>query len=315
VLVAPNGKTALELLGSEKPDLILSDINMPEVNGFELCKSVKQNPAFAFVPFVVMSDNKDKSHMNRMVQYGASAYIVKPFNIDQLVILIDRILSDHFTLILKEKERLESEHFLLLDSITSLISALEARDAYTKGHSIAVAQIAAEMLSLTGAGEEDIKTLKIGGRLHDIGKIGIRDSVLLKPGKLTDLEFHHIKQHPTIGKKILISIPSLSSILPVVYCHHERWDGKGYPEGLKGEKIPFWARITAVADTIHALISDRPYRKGMPLERALQIIQEAKGTQLCPKCVDIFFDWIQSGEKKDILLATAHDDFLDHQHT
>lgn len=294
VVTASNGKKALETLETVKPDLILSDINMPEVNGFELCKSVKENPDFANVPFMVMSENKDKGYMNRMIQYGASAYIVKPFNIDQLVVLIERILSDHFVLVFKERERLESERALLLDSITSLVSALEARDAYTKGHSIAVSQIASEMLALTGASKEDVSTLKIGGRLHDIGKIGVMDSVLLKPGKLTDDEFNHIKQHPTIGKRILQSIPSLQNILSVVYCHHERWDGGGYPESLKGKAIPFWARITAVADTFHALASDRPYRKGMPCEKAFRIIHEVKGTQLCPQSVDIFFDWTNS---------------------
>jgi response regulator RpfG family c-di-GMP phosphodiesterase len=298
-VTASNGKIALEILNTERPDLILSDINMPEVNGFELCKSVKQNRDFADTPFVVMSENNNKSYMNRMVQYGAAAYIVKPFNMNQLTILIERILSDHFSLLLKERERLESERGLLLDSIASLISALEARDPYTKGHSLAVSRIASEMLGLTGAGRDDINTVKIGGRLHDIGKIGVMDSVLLKPGKLTDEEFQHIKRHPTIGKKILQSIPSLSTILAIVYCHHERWDGRGYPEGLQGDGIPFWARITAVADTFHALTSDRPYRKGMPYENAFLIIREVRGTQLCPECVDIFFDWVGTKGKTD----------------
>jgi response regulator RpfG family c-di-GMP phosphodiesterase len=301
VATASNGKVALEVLRAEKPDLIISDINMPEVNGFELCKSIKENPDFAAVPIVIMSDNKGKSHMNRTLQYGASAYIVKPFNIDQLVILIERILSDHFILLLKEKERLESERALLLDSISSLISALEARDAYTKGHSTAVSVIASEMLALTGADSEDVHTLKIGGRLHDIGKIGVMDSVLLKPGKLTAEEFDHIKQHPSMGKNILQPIPSLANILPVVYCHHEHWDGGGYPEGLQGEAIPFWARLTAVADTFHALTSDRPYRKGMPYQKAFQIIRSIRGTQLCPQCVDIFFDWIRSKKSAENL--------------
>jgi response regulator RpfG family c-di-GMP phosphodiesterase len=299
IITATNGKIALAAMHTEKPDLILCDINMPEINGFELCKLVKQDTEFADVPFIVMSGNNDKSHMNRMIQYGVSAYIVKPFNIDQLIILIERILSDHFLIVLKEKERLASERSHLLDSIASLVSALEARDAYTKGHSIAVSRIASEMLALMGASKKDIDTLKIAGRLHDIGKIGVMDRVLLKTGKLTEEEFNHIKQHPTIGRKILQPIPSLSDILPVVYCHHERWDGGGYPEGLKGNQIPFWARITAVADTFHALTSDRPYRKGIPYEKAFQIIQEVKRTQLCPESVNIFFDWVGTKGNED----------------
>ena len=301
VVTASNGNAAMAVMREEKPGLILSDINMPEMNGFELCKAVKGDPNYSAIPFVAMSDNKNKSHMNRMIHYGASDYIAKPFNIDHLVLLIERNLSDYFTLVSKERERLEWERTLLLDSISSLVSALEARDAYTKGHSIAVSRIASEMLRLTGADEEAVATLKIAGRLHDIGKIGVMDSVLLKPGKLSDDEFDHIKQHPEIGKKILQAIPSLAHILPVVHCHHERWDGTGYPQGLAGESIPFWARLTAVADTFHALTSDRPYRKGMPFEKAFNIIREVRGTQLCPRSIDIFFDWIRAKGNTDRL--------------
>ena len=301
VVTASNGATALELLNRDRPDLILSDINMPGINGFELCKSVKGNADFSTLPFVVMSDNKNKSTMMRIIQYGASAYIVKPFNVDQLVILIERLLSQHFRTLLNEKERLVSERSIILDSIASLVSALEARDLYTKGHSIAVSRIASDMLELTGADSEDVHALKIGGRLHDIGKIGVMDSVLLKPGKLTDEEFEHIKQHPSIGRKILQPIPSLSNILGIVYHHHERWDGKGYPSGLKGKDIPLWARITAVADTFHALTSNRPYRKGMPAEKAFQIVQDVKEAQLCPQCVEMFFDWVQTKADNDSL--------------
>ena len=144
----------------------------------------------------------------------------------------------------------------------------------------------------------EIENVIIGGRLHDIGKIGIRDSVLLKPGALTDIEWGHIKQHPTIGAYILKSIPSLADIIPIVKSHHERMDGKGYPEGLKGSKIPLWARMTAVADTYDALTSDRPYRKGMAHNKALEIIKDVKGTQLCPDSVDLFFRWVELNARK-----------------
>lgn len=297
---ASNGKIALDLLATEKPDLILSDINMPVVDGFELCKTVKANPELAAIPFVVMSTNDDKIHMNRMIQYGAASYLVKPFNLNQLVVLIERILSDHFLLLLKDRERLDYERKSLLDSITSLVSALEARDAYTRGHSEAVSTISSEMVALSGASKSDVETVAIGGRLHDIGKIGVSDSVLLKPGRLTREEFDHIKMHPNIGKTIIEPIPSLVKALPIVHAHHERWDGKGYPNALKGPQIHFWARITAVADTFHALTSDRPYREGMPYEKAFEIISEGRETQHCPECVDLFFDWVQSkgGEGK-----------------
>lgn len=289
VVKAENGRAALDLLEHERrPDLILSDIDMPVMNGEEFCRDVHANPVLASIPFVVMSANNDRPIMRRMLQLGADSYLVKPFNIDQLVITVEKLLSDKLLLLHKEKERLEVEQRLILASITSLCNALEARDSYTRGHSEAVSSIATRMAREMGMREEDIEHVKLGGKLHDLGKIGVVDSVLLKPGKLSDEEFAIIRRHPVIGAEILRPVPSLAKILPIVYHHHERFDGKGYPEGLKGDGIPLWARITAVGDTYHALTSDRPYRKGMDRDRALQIIEEVSGTQLCPDCVDVF---------------------------
>jgi putative two-component system response regulator len=292
VITAENGKKALELLSVKQPDLILSDIDMPEMNGFEFCKAVRLNPDLSVIPFLVMSTNTDRGHMNRMLQQGAAAYICKPFNTDQLVIMVEKLLSDQFLLLLKERERLDADRNLMVASITSLVTALEARDTYTRGHSEDVAKIVSGMLGLAGGRSVEIERVIIGCRLHDIGKIGVRDSVLLKPGKLDKVEFDHIKEHPIIGYNILKSIPSLSDIIPIVQFHHERMDGKGYPDGLKGDDIHLWARMTAVADTYHSLISDRPYRIGMIREKALQIISDIKGTQLCPECVDLFLKWV-----------------------
>jgi len=292
IITAENGKAALEILENDKPDLILSDIDMPVMNGFEFCEAVHANPVLSSIPFVVMSANSDRGYMQRMLQHGAAAYLCKPFNIDQLVITVEKILSDQFLLLLKEKERLDTEKDLMIASISSLVTALEARDAYTKGHSEAVGDIISGMLGMTGASRADIETVFIGGRLHDIGKIGVRDDVLLKPGRLTEEEFLIIKQHPVIGADIIKTIPSLSEILPIVQFHHERIDGNGYPKGLKGDEIPFWAKITAVADTYHALTSERPYREPVGHDKALQIIEDVRGTQLCSDCVDLFFKWI-----------------------
>jgi HD-GYP domain-containing protein (c-di-GMP phosphodiesterase class II) len=133
--------------------------------------------------------------------------------------------------------------------------------------------------------------------LHDIGKIGVRDAILLKPGRLTVDEFEHIKQHPRIGATILRSIPNLADIIGIVLSHHERMDGKGYPHRVRGKKIPLLARMTAVADTYHALTSDRPYRKGMARKKALGIINEVKGTQLCPECVDLFLHYLRKRKR------------------
>ncbi|HEY5718613.1 MAG TPA: response regulator, partial [Motiliproteus sp.] len=279
-ICAENGAEAIGVLSRASPDLILSDINMPVMDGFELCRVIKADRKWANVPFVVMSSSAEKAYMQRMLQYGAAAYLTKPFNLDQLIISIEKILSDHFLRLLSDRERLKQERAGLLQSIESLIAALEARDTYTRGHSDSVARISAEMATLSGASKSDIEQLVLGCRLHDIGKIGIRDEVLLKPGKLTPTEYEQIKQHPAIGRRIVESVPSFAPLLPIIYSHHERWDGNGYPEKLKGEQINRWARIAAVADTFDALVSDRPYRKGMPLEKAFAIIREVAGSQL-----------------------------------
>lgn len=294
VITARHGKEALERLKDRHPDLILSDLDMPEMDGFALCEALHEDPKLALIPFVVMSTISARGHIKRIIQQGAAGYIVKPFNLDELVIYIERLLSDQFQLLLKERERLDTERNLMLASIASLISALEARDAYTRGHSEAVANILTNVASRMDIGKQELETITIGGKLHDIGKIGIRDDILLKPGPLTDREYDIIKQHPVIGANILKPIPSLADIIPIVFLHHERMDGKGYPLGLKGTEIPFWARMTAVADTYAALTSKRPYKTIVPQERALEIITEVRGTQLCPECIDYFMEWVKA---------------------
>lgn len=292
VFPSPSGRAALEALERMQPDLIISDLDMPEMDGISFCQTVHKRPPLTTVPFITMGTESDRGKMRQVLQSGASTYILKPFNIDQLVITVEKLLSDHFLLLLKDRERLETEQRLMLASIASLVEALEARDPYTRGHSEAVSNMVTRIAEKLGVPEKQVRDISIAARLHDLGKIGVRDDILLKPGALTDEEFAIIREHPVIGAKILDPIPSLKKMIPLVLSHHERYDGKGYPEGLKGDQIPFWARMTAVTDTYHALTSDRPYRKGMPQSRAIQIITDAKGSQLCPKCVDLFLQWI-----------------------
>ncbi|GAK55537.1 response regulator receiver modulated metal dependent phosphohydrolase [Candidatus Vecturithrix granuli] len=293
VITARNGKIALDLVQRQPPDLILSDLDMPVMNGFEFCQAIHADSRYAVIPFVVMSTISDRGHMKRIIQEGAASYIVKPFNIDQLVILVERLLSDQFLLLLKDRERLETERTLMLGSIASLISALEARDPYTRGHSETVARIVSGIATLMGLSKQQTEAITIGGRLHDIGKIGVRDDILFKPGPLTPREFEIIKQHPVIGANILKPISSLKEIVSIVLYHHERPDGKGYPYGLSAPQIPLWASMISVADTYAALRSKRPYQSPIPREQAIQIIQEVRGTQLCPECVDLFLKWIE----------------------
>ena len=297
VITAENGKIALKKLKTHKPDLIISDMSMPEMDGITLCSILQADTSFSGIPFVVMSTSNDRAVMRRMIQRGACAFLVKPFNIEQVVITAEKILSDQYQLLLKEKEKSDAERNLMLASITSLIEALEARDQYTRGHSETVAEIVVGMAKEMSFSSLDIENINIAGKLHDLGKIGVPDRILLKPGPLSKEEYLLIKKHPVIGATILEPITTLESILPAVLGHHERIDGKGYPKGLKNSNIPLWARIIAVADTYHALISDRPYRKSLSQENVLEIIKDVRSTQLCPECVDVFLKWIQKQPK------------------
>lgn len=288
VISASNGHEALEVLRDNHPDLILADLDMPIIDGADLCQAVKSLPDFQHTPFVIMSPLRDVPRMRRLMQQGASSFITKPFHIGQLVIMAEKLLSDQFKLLLTERRRLESEQTMMLGSIASLIQALEARDEYTRGHSESVAEYSVRLGAALGLDEEALERLEIAARLHDLGKIGIPDGVLLKPGRLSDSEFEIIRTHPLLGADILRPIPSLADLIPAVLYHHERMDGSGYPHGLKGEDIPLWARIIAVADVYHALRSDRPYRVALPVQRVRDILLEARGPHLCPDCLDAF---------------------------
>ncbi len=171
-------------------------------------------------------------------------------------------------------------HTHLMEMVTSLAGAIDAKDPYTKGHSTSVSRYAEALARAVNLPENEVERIKIGALLHDVGKIGIPESVLKKPGKLTDEEWKIMKQHPTIGaEKVLAPNEALRDLIPIVKYHHERIDGRGYPEGLKGNEIPLEARIVSVADAYHALVSDRPYRKGMPIEKACAILREGAGVQ------------------------------------
>ncbi|MDX2470340.1 MAG: response regulator [SAR324 cluster bacterium] len=288
---AENGAEALEKLKFFKPDLIISDLDMPVMDGMEFCKRLSEDPLLKEIPFMIMSANSEQSVMRKMIAEGASAYMVKPFHTEQFVITVEKLLTEQFRMLNAEKKRLELEQHSMLSTITALINALEARDPYTSGHSRRVSEYSMAIAKVMGMPKDDLEILKIGSRLHDVGKIGIPDGMLLKPGKLTDEEIAKFNHHPTIGASILNPVPSLEKMIPIVELHHERIDGQGYPRKMPGAEIPLMARICAVADCYDALTSDRPYRKGFAVEKAWGIIEEIRGSQLCEECVDAFFKW------------------------
>jgi response regulator RpfG family c-di-GMP phosphodiesterase len=286
VLTAANGREALELALAHRPDVVVTDIEMPEMDGYELCEKLRDEPQLRHTLVVIMSARDRQSDILRGERLGVSRYFVKPFDVEKMQLVVEQLLAESY-------RHIKREHEHVLASMSALISALEARDEYTKGHTARVSRMVMRLGRAMELDDRSLKDVEIAANLHDIGKIGVRDAVLLKPGKLTPEEYAKIQEHAVIGAEILRPIISLEPILPLILLHHERWDGRGYPTAMMGEEIPLGARIIAIADAFDAMTTDRPYRRGMPLGDALAIIEEEAGRQFCPNCAKVFLDMMR----------------------
>lgn len=280
VITASDGDDGLQKALIELPDIIISDIEMPKMNGFEFCKQVKVNQITKHIPFVALTSKGSRGARGLGKRAGINAYLLKPFTIEKVVVIIERFLAE-------KREILEIERDLMLASISSLAKALDERDNYTRYHSENVAKYTVMIASSIGLSKEEIEKLRLAALLHDIGKIGIRDEILFKKDKLSPEEYKKIQEHPEKGASILQPIPSLKDIIPYILYHHEKYDGSGL-KGLNGEDIPLGARILAVADAYDALTTDRPYRKCVEKDDAVRIIKENSGKHFCPACVENF---------------------------
>ena len=259
VYLAPDGAAALELVRRERPDVIISDVMMPNVNGFELCRALKADRETRLIPVVLVTGSSEREHRLEGIEAGADDFLGKPIDGEELRARIHSLVR---------LKRFTDE----LDSAESVILCLgitvEARDVYTSGHCERMAAYSAAFGVHLGLPEEEIAALHRGGYLHDVGKIGVPDAVLLKPGRLTDDEFAVMKRHPVIGESLCGNVRSLRLVKPIVRHHHERLDGSGYPDGLGGDAIPRLAQIAGIIDVYDALTSDRPYRRRLPTEAA-----------------------------------------------
>ncbi len=295
---AGNAEQALEKLKGGAIELVILDIKMPGKSGTELLPEIKvKYPDTAVIMATAIAD---ASIAIGCMKEGAYDYVTKPFNLDEVSLSVNRAL---------EKRRLELENrdyqqhleqkveeqankirASFFNAITALAYALEAKDVYTSGHSQRVTEVSVAIAKELGLPKESLEKIRLTGLVHDIGKIGVRESVLNKPGSLTEEEYEHIKLHSETGEHILNPIVEDEEILKAVRHHHERYDGQGYPDGLKGEQIPQLARIIAVADTFDAMTSERPYRKAMSKEVACAEVERCRGTQFDPEAADAFLE-------------------------
>jgi len=293
---ATNAEQALDKLRNNMIALVILDIRMPGKSGVELLLEIKAS--YPDVAVIMATAVTETNIAIQCMKQGAYDYLTKPFNLDEVILSVARAL---------EKRRLELENrdyqqYLeqrveaqarrirasFLSAVTALAYALEAKDEYTSGHSQRVADMSVTIAKELDIPQESIEKIRLAGLIHDIGKIGVKESVLNKPSGLTKEEYQHIRYHPEIGAHILDPIVDDEEILMMVRHHHERYDGTGYPDRLSGEQIPLGATILAVADSYDAMTSERPYRKAMSAETACIEIERGQGSQFAPAVADAF---------------------------
>jgi len=287
---------ALEKMNERCYSLVLLDISMPGMTGRELLPLIKERcPDTAVIMATALTD---ASLAIKCMKEGAYDYLTKPFDFNNLESSIYRALEKRrlelenreYREHLEEKveEQADKIRQSFFNAMTSLAYALEARDEYTSGHSNRVTVSALAISDKLGVGPAQTETIRLASMVHDIGKIGIKENVLNKPGKLTEEEYRHIKTHPEIGERILQPVVDNREMISIVRHHHERYDGNGYPDSLKEEEIPLGARILAVADSYDAMTSERPYRAALGQNEALEELAKGRGTQFDPQIVDVF---------------------------
>jgi putative nucleotidyltransferase with HDIG domain len=286
VSTVSSAEEALAILSRESFDLVLTDIMMPGADGFALLERI--HALAPDMPIVLISGSADIETGRRAIKAGASDFVAKPYNIRDLPSLVERNLT-RSALRRRQNERHQKELLLSYETVLdALLAALDVRDTETEGHSERVTAYTMLLADLLGVPQSELYHIERGALLHDIGKIGIPDQILLKPGPLSAAEWAEMKKHPVVGFQMCARIEFLRGAAQIVLHHHERWDGTGYPDGLKGEAIPLGARIFAVADAFDAMTTDRPYRQAQSYEAAYQEILRCSGTHFDPRVVEVF---------------------------
>ncbi len=282
VAAAPHGKDALRQMGIAAPDLILSDISMPEMDGYEFYDHVRARPEWLAIPFIFLTARGDRADVLESKKLGVEDYLIKPIDRLELVSTIRSRLERSQQLMLAQLQQAYEA------SLIMLANAIELRDSYTRGHVERVRDLSVKIAEQLGMSGNQTNILKFGAILHDIGKIYVRESVLRKPGSLDPDEWTEMKRHAKIGADLLERIPYLTAAIPIIQYHHERWDGKGYPEGLSGDAIPIEARIVSVADSYDAMTTARVYQPACTPEEAVNEIVAGVGIRYDPKVVEAF---------------------------
>lgn len=298
VCTVQSGEAALEFLEEDTPRLILLDLHMPGLDGRETMKRIQGNKKWKKIPIIFLTADTDPGTEQECLVLGAMDFITKPFvsmvmlsRISRTIELVE--LQNDLEKNLEEKTKLLEK--VLLNSIMVIANTIDAKDAYTSGHSMRVAQCSVAIAEQLGWSEKEVQNIYNVALLHDIGKIGVPDAILNKPGKLSREEFELIKKHPVIGNDILKDIHMISGVAEGALYHHERYDGHGYPYGLAGEEIPDYARIIGIADAYDAMTSNRIYRPKLTQEKVIKEFEKGRGSQFDPQLTDLFLEMLRGG--------------------
>ena len=283
-LAARNGREALALALEKQPDLVLLDVTMPDIDGFEVCRQLKDDPRTALIPITMLTVLDSPDHRRYGIEAGADDFLTKPFD--------ERLLRARIQSQLRTK-RLTDQLERTESVIVALALAVEAKDMYTEGHLWRLAHYGEQLAVAAGLSAEASRAVWQGGLLHDIGKIGVADGILQKPAPLTPEEYAQVKQHPEYGARIIAPLCFARDVAPIVRGRHEHWDGSGYPYGLRGEEIPVGARIVAIVDAYDAMTTDRPYRRALTPERAVQRLRTRSGVQWDPELTALFISLVE----------------------
>lgn len=302
VVAVENGVHALEYINNQSFDVAIVDINMAGMDGLQLLKQIKViRPD---IEVILMTAYASVETARRALQYGALDYLIKPFDMNDVINTVEKGIAKRGTFL---KTRIEIEKLQIVTSeltkeieyakhsiekhytstVKALLAAIDAKDHYTRGHSERVSKFSAYLAESSGFPQDKILTLEQAALIHDIGKIGIDGNILQKQGALNHSELEEIKKHPVIGSNIIASVEFLHEMAPVILYHHERFDGTGFPEGLKGTAIPLCARIVSIADAVDAMLCNRPYRSALAMDHVRREIASMSGRQFDPDIVSV----------------------------
>ncbi len=282
---ATSGQEALDIVWNELPDVILLDVMMPGMNGFEVCRKLKGSQNTRLVPIIIVTALHEKEDRIKGIQAGCDDFITKP--IDRLE-LIARVHA------LGQVKRLNDDLDHAEAVVLSLARAVEAKDTTTGDHCDRLIRLSRSFGSFLGLDEKAIRTLERASILHDVGKIGIPDSILLKPGKLTDDEWEIMRTHPVVGEEICHPLKSLTDVCPIIRHHHEKWNGMGYPDGLIGESIPYLARVFQILDAFDAMSTERPYKRAFSLAETVGTLrEETEKGYWDPALIEKFIEFVE----------------------